>query len=107
MEAAKQRDAGANLFEGEYAGVETVVEIGGEIRDFVGEVDELSFEGRKLVKEIFRQLGVRGRGIITGVLDDAFAHGQREVEAAKAGVALLKPGDDAQGMQVVVEAKAI
>jgi hypothetical protein len=41
------------------------------------------------------------------VLDDAFAHGKREVEAAEAGVALFEPGDNAQGMQVVVEAQAI
>ncbi len=41
-----------------------------------------------------------------GVLDDAFADGQRQVETAKGGVALLKPGDDAQGVKVVVEGEA-
>ena len=41
------------------------------------------------------------------MLDDAFAHAEGEVQAAKGRIALLKPGDDAQRMQVVVEAQAV
>ena len=41
------------------------------------------------------------------MLDDAFANGEGEVEPAKGRVALLKPGDDAQGVQVVVEAEPV
>ncbi len=41
------------------------------------------------------------------MLDDAFAHGEREVQAAVRGVALLEVLDDAQGVEVVVEAEAV
>ena len=91
----------------EDAGVEAVVEIGGEVGDLVGEVDELGFERRELVEEVFGELGVVGGGVVARVLDDAFADGEGEVEAAKGGVALFKPGDDAQGVEVVVEAEAV
>ena len=107
MEAAEQRHAFADLREGEDAGVEAVVEIGGQVGDFVGQIDELGFERRELVEEVFGQLGVGGGGVVVGVLDDAFADAKGQVEAAKAGIALLKPGDDAQGVQVVVEAQAV
>src|SRR5580698_561543 len=41
------------------------------------------------------------------MLHDAFAHGEGEVEAAHSGVALFKPGDDAQRVQIVVEGEAV
>ncbi len=40
------------------------------------------------------------------MLDDALAHPQGQIQPAKAGVALLEPGDDAQGVQIMVEAQA-
>ena len=46
-----------------------------------------------------------GEGVIAGVLDDALAHAQGQVQAAKGWVTLLEPGDDAQCMQVVIEAQ--
>jgi len=51
--------------------------------------------------------GVAGGRVVAGVLDDALADGECQVEAAKCSVALLEPGDDAQGMEVVVEAEAV
>ncbi len=106
MEIAKEGHACADLLEGENAGFKAVVEIGGEVGDLVGQIDQLRFKGRELVEEVFGQLGVRGGGVVVGVLDDAFPDSQGQVEAAKSGVALLKPGDDAQGVQVVIEAEA-
>ena len=41
------------------------------------------------------------------MFDDAFADGEGEVEAGEGGVALLEGGDDAQGMEVVIEAEAV
>jgi hypothetical protein len=41
------------------------------------------------------------------VFDDAFAHGESEIEPAESGITFFKPGDDAKGVQVVVEAKAV
>ena len=107
MEAAEEGHGLADFIEGEDAGVEAVVEVGGEVGDFVGEVDELGFERRELVEEVFGELGMGGGGVVAGVLDDAFADGEGEVESAKGWVALFKPGDDAQGVEVVVEAEAV
>ena len=107
VEAAEEGNAVADLIEGENAGVETIVEIGGEVSDFVGQVDELSFKRGPQIEKIFGQLGVRGRGVVARVLDDAFADGEGEVETAKGGVALFKPGDDAEGVQVVIEAETV
>jgi hypothetical protein len=39
-------------------GFVAVVEVGGVVGDFVGEVDELSFERRALVEQIFGELGM-------------------------------------------------
>ena len=41
------------------------------------------------------------------VLNDAFADGEGEIEAAIGGVALFKVSDDAQGVEVVVEAETV
>ena len=51
----KRGHAVADLIEREDAGVETVVEVGGEVGDLVGQVDQLRFKGRTLVKEILGQ----------------------------------------------------
>ena len=39
------------------------------------------------------------------MLDDPFAHAQGQVETAKAGIPVLKPGNDAQGVEVVVKSQ--
>ena len=36
-------------------GFVAVVEVGGVVADFVGQIDKLSFERRTLVEEIFRE----------------------------------------------------
>jgi hypothetical protein len=41
------------------------------------------------------------------MLDDAFSDTEGEVETTEGGVTLLEPGDDAQGVQVVVEGQAV
>ena len=107
VEAAEQWHGFADLGEGKDAGVEAVIEIGGEIGDFVGQIDELGFKGRELVEEVLGQLRVGGGGVIAGVLDDALPYAKGEVEAAKGGVPLLEPRNDAQGVEVVVEAQAV
>jgi len=67
----------------------------------------LRFEGRKLAEEEFGEFGMVWGGVVAGVLDDAFAYGEGEVEAGESGVALLEAGDDAEGVEVVVEAEAV
>ena len=41
------------------------------------------------------------------MFDDAFPDGEGEVEPAKGRIALFKPGNDAQGVQIVVEGEAV
>ena len=107
VEAAEEGNAVADLFEGEDAGVEAVVEIGGEVGNFVGEVDELSFERWAQVEEVFCQFGMGVGGVVTRMLDDAFADSEGEVEAAICGGAFFEPGNNTEGMQVVIEPQAV
>ena len=95
------------LGEVEDFGFEAVFHVGGEVGDFVDDVDELGFERRELAEEVGGELGVGGGGVVAGVLDDALADAEGEVEAGEAGVAVLKAGDDAEGVEVVVEAEGV
>ena len=52
MEATEERDSFAGLIESEAVGVETVVEVGSEVGDLVGKVDELGFKGWAFVEEV-------------------------------------------------------
>ena len=47
------------------------------------------------------------RIVIAGVLDDALANGESEIQPAKCRIALFEAGDDAQRMQVVIETEAM
>jgi len=53
VKAGEERDLIANLAEVEDVGGEAVFKVGGEVGDFVGQVDELGFERGLLVQEIF------------------------------------------------------
>ena len=105
MKAAEEGHTLANLIQREDAGVQSVVQVGGRIGDLVGQIDQLGLQRRPLVQKVPGQLRVFGRGVIAGVLHDAFAHAQGQIQAAKGRVPLLEPGDDAQGMKVVVKAE--
>ena len=48
-----------------------------------------------------------GCAVVAGVFDDAFADAEGEVEATVGGVTLLEVLDDAEGVDVVVEAEAV
>ena len=107
VESAEQRHGLAHLLDRKNAGVQPVVEIGGQIGNLVGQVDQLRLKRRKRVKKILGQLGVVRGGVIARVLHDALAHGERKIQPAKRRIALLEPRDDAQRVQVVVEAEAV
>ena len=107
VEAFEDRDAVADLFEREEVSFESVIEVGGVVGDFVGQVDELGFERRALVEKIFGEFGILFRVVVVGVLDDAFADFEGQVQAAEGGVALLEIFDDAEGVEVVVEEEAV
>ncbi len=95
MKAAEERDMPADFCDGEDAGVEAVVEVGGEVGDLVSEVNQLRFEGRAEVEEICCEFGMSSARVIARVFDDAFTDGEREVETAPGWIAFFKPGDDA------------
>ena len=97
----------ADMGDLEQAGLYAVVEVGGEVGDFIGEVDELSFEGWTLSQKVGGEFGVPIGAVVAGVLDDAFADAEGEVEAAVGGVALLEVLDDAEGVEIVVEEAAV
>ena len=105
--AAQDADVVADVADVEQLGLDAVVEVGGEVGDLVGEVDDLGFERRLAVEQVLGELGMGGGAVVPRVLDDAFAHGEREVQAAMAGVALLEALHDAQGVQIVVKAEAV
>ena len=51
--------------------------------------------------------GCLRRVVVARVFDDAFAHFEGQVQAAKGGVALFEIFHDAQGVQVVVEEESV
>jgi hypothetical protein len=103
----EEGNAIADVLDFEDPGVEAVVEVGGKVGDFVGEVDQLGFEGGIEIEEIGGELGMRGGRVVARVLNDAFAHSQREIKSAECGITLFKPGDDPESMEVVVEAERV
>ena len=106
-ETFKHGHACADLFEREQMGFVAVVEVGGVVADFVGQVDELGFERRALVEQILGEFRMLRRIIVARVFDDALAHFESQIQPAKGGVALLEIFHDAQSVQVVVEEKAV
>ncbi len=107
VECAEQRRSLANLAGVENARVEAVVEVGGQVGNLVGQIDQLGLQRRKLAEKILGQLGVAGQIVVARVLHNPLADGQRQIQPAKGRIALLEPGDDAQRVQVVVEAEAV
>jgi len=70
-EAFEDGNAFADLIECQQVGFVAVVEIGSVIADLIGQVDELGFERRALVEQIFGQVRMLCWIIIARVLDDA------------------------------------
>ena len=50
----------ANLRKAQQPGLIAIVKVGGAVGNFVGEVDQLRFQGRAFVEEVFSQFGVFG-----------------------------------------------
>jgi hypothetical protein len=67
----------------------------------------LGFEGRTLAEHVGFEERVLMGLIVAGVLDDALADAEGEVEAAVGGVALLEVLADAESVEVVIEAQAV
>ena len=83
----------------------TVIQVRRQVRNLVRQVDDLRLQRRPLPQKILRKLRMLLRAVIARMLDDPLAHAQRQVQPAMRRIALLKVLDDAQRMQVVVEAQ--
>ena len=103
VEALEDRDALADLLQREQARFVTIVEVGCTVGDFIGDIDELSFERRTKVEQILGEFGKLFGNVIVGMFDDAFANFEGQVESAESGVAQLEVFYDAQRVQVVVK----
>src|SRR5216684_9146387 len=84
-------------------GFESVVEIGGVVRDFVYTVDELRFERRAQIEKVLGELREFRSGIIARMLDDTLANFKSEIQAWKIEIALFELLNDAQRVQIVIE----
>ena len=103
----EQRHRFANLFQCQNARVQPVIQIRGQVGNLVRQVDQLRLQRRPLIEKILPQLRMLRRRVVARVLDDPFAHRQRQVQPAKRCVAFLKPRDNTQRVQVVVEPEAV
>ena len=104
IKSREQRHLGANHFDIQHMRFVAVVEVGGVVGDLVDEIDELRFDRRTLVEQIFRERGKLRRVVIARMFDDAFADFKRQIEAGKIQIALLELLDDPQRLQIVIEA---
>src|SRR5246500_5574550 len=105
IEALENSNALPDFFQRQQVRFVAVIEIGGVVGDFVREVDQLGLQRRTLVEEILCQFRMLLRIVIVRVLDDPFAHFERQVQAAKSGVALFKIFNNTQGGAIMVEEK--
>ncbi len=78
------------------------------VRDFVGEVRELRFEPGLVARdEALADVAERERILVRAMLQDAFAAFEAQVQTVEIRVMLLELVDDAQALQVVLEAAEI
>jgi hypothetical protein len=91
----------------EMAGLDTIVKVGGEVRDLIGEVDDLGFEGRPLVEEVVSEVRIISDTVVARVLDDSFPRTESEIEAAMPCISLFETFHDTERMQVVIEAETV
>src|ERR1700733_11679352 len=88
--ASEDVDVLANVANFEQARLHTVVKVCRKVSDLVGEIDQLRFERRPLIKKIFCEFRMLVDLVITRVLDDALANAECEIESTMRGVALLE-----------------
>src|SRR6266849_5459202 len=107
VDLAKKRYLVAQRLQIEKLGFESVVEISGVVCNLVHPVDELRFEGRAQIEEVFAKLRKFRGGIVARMLDDALANFKAEIQAGKIEISLFELLDDAQRVQIVIEKAAV
>src|SRR5260370_6773155 len=104
---AKKSDFLAQHSEIEKLSFEGIVDVRGVVGNFVDPVDELRFERRPQIQQVFGELRKFCGGIIARMLDDTFANFKREIQAWKINITLLALFDDTQRVQIVIKAAAM
>jgi len=84
-----------------------VVDVRSVVSDFVHPIDKLAFERRAKIEKIFSKKRKFGSGVIVGVLDDAFANFEGEIQAGKIEIGTFELFDDAQRLEIVIKARAV
>ena len=91
----------------EKASFQGVVKVRGVVGDFVDAIDELASRGGRRSRRYSASSGKSCGAIIARMLHDAFANFKGQIEAGKIHIALLEMLDDAQGVEIVIEAAAM
>src|SRR6266850_1324960 len=107
VDLAKKRYFLAQRLHIEKLGFESVVEIGGVVRDFVHPVDELRLERRAQIEKVLGELREFRSGIVARMLDDALANFKSEIQPWKIEIAVFELLNDAQRVQIVIEKTAV
>src|SRR5271154_1586644 len=89
------------------AGLKAIVDVRGQVGNFVGEVDQLRLKRRSLVEKVLVQLRMLLGFVVAGVFDDALSHAKSQVQPGMRGVPLLEALDDAQSVKIVVKVEAV
>src|SRR5260370_14271118 len=80
----------------EKLGFERIIDVRGVVGNFLDPVDELRFDRRPQIQQVFGELRKFRRGVIARMLDDAFANFKRQIQAGKIEITLLELFDDTQ-----------
>ena len=104
---AEERDFGVQEVEVEEFGFAGVVEVSDVVSNFINPINKLRFEGRTKVEQVFGELRKRRGGVVTGMLDNAFANFKGEIQAGKVEIAVFELLDDAQCVEIVIEGGAV
>ena len=103
----KNVDIAADVVDLQQARFHSIIKVCSEIRDLVGEVDNLRLQGRPSSEQVAGKIGVLVGAVVARMLDDPLAHAERKVQSAVVRVTLLEVLNDAQRMEVVVEAQTV
>ncbi len=107
VRCVEHRHLRAELIEIKQARLEAVVEIGRVVGDFVDQIDELRFERRPFIEQVFGELRKFRGGIVPRMLDDSLAHLERKIQPREIEIALLELLDDAERVEIMIEAAAV
>src|SRR5688500_1549420 len=98
----------AELLERDETGAQAVIDVVIVVGDLVGDVRELRLEtGLFALEEPFANVAELACMLERAVLQDALASLERQVQTAERRVAVLEVIDDAQRLQVVLEAPEV